>query len=759
MKPEYLKKLELLEREVQDFHPVLRQLFSRLPSVTHVEYKQGPNEKGADFVIIKRDDALDEETYIGVICKVGKITQSHAEIERQIDECKIYPRLIQSGGKNIFLNEVWVVSNSTISANAEEKIHHKFKGSNIRFLNGEKIATLISKHYPDFWDFDSVNYGQYFSQTLLSLSSSSDSSFFGSLGISEFLDQSIIKESGKKSKNRPQKLSTVISSERFLFLEGSVGSGKSTLLRQLIEKIKVDIESNTEKSTLPIIYQYSDVIKNQNDIENLIKLRCQEFHLPLDHDIIFIIDSIDEVNEGLESRLENFKVIVEKVSKINNVKLLVTSRNMDSLQDYEVIDKLFTRYSIRPLSIGQIIKFVDKICNNIDITKKLKNGIEKTPLFKFIPRTPISAILLARILNDEIKELPSTMTELYSKYTEIVLGRWDTSKGLMSQTEYDIVSNVLMDISKFMMDNSLTHISVTEIQDIYLDYISQRNLNVDEDKVFSRLLNRSEVAFVNESNNTFSFIHRSFMEYFYAEKIKKSDLACIDEKIYDVYWANSYFFYFGLLRDSEKCLDLLNEIKATSDKTRFLRLFYNGSFLLAAYLTPYNKIKNGVLNAFIDAGKLYEDILRANTDIPLKNFSPVALLCVFTKCLSNNYSYDFFKVALRDAVIDIDKQPEIGEHINYSKFFLCSCLNELGDKTSFDEMLKNNNLDILVQLGIRHVIDDTGLISQNADRYIKKTNKKIKGNKGLQEYIRSLYDKSTEELEEEKNKKLNKKDH
>ncbi|HGX2414037.1 TPA: NACHT domain-containing NTPase, partial [Escherichia coli] len=150
-----------------------------------------------------------------------------------------------------------------------------------------------------------------------------------------------------------------------------------------------------------------------------------------DGNILLIVDSVDEVKESLEERQNNFRDIVEKVSRNDKIRLLVASRIMDSLQDYEVIDQMFARYSIIPLSTGQIIDFVDKICNDIKITNKLKNGIEKTPLFKFIPRTPVSAILLARILSDEIKELPSTMTELYSKYSEIVLGRWDTSKGLL----------------------------------------------------------------------------------------------------------------------------------------------------------------------------------------------------------------------------------------------------------------------------------------------------------------------------------------
>lgn len=742
MKPEYLRKIESLHREVDDFHPVLRVLLPRLPTVTHVEYKQGPSEKGADFVIIKRDEALDEEIYIGVICKVGKITQSNSEVERQIEECQLFPRLIYSGSKNIHLNEIWVITNSSISNNAQEKIHLKFKSTNIKFLEGEKICSLISKYYSEFWDFESINYEQYLTDTLQIISDAPESSFFGSVGINNLIDRYVSKEDHKKRRHRPLKLYSVVRSERFVFLEGPVGSGKSTLLKQLIRKIKEGY-SYEKDYILPVFCQYKDLLENDLDVENITQSVLSKYKIQHDGNVLLIIDSVDEVKESLEERQGNFRSIVEKVSRNDKIRVLVASRIMDSLQDYEVIDQIFTRYSIIPLSTGQIIDFVDKICNDIKITNKLKNGIEKTPLFKFIPRTPVSAILLARILSDEIKELPSTMTELYSKYSEIVLGRWDTSKGLLSQTEYDVISNILVEIAMFMMDNALNCISISEVQDMFLTYLAKRNLNVDEDKLFKRLIYRSEVTTVNVRTNTFSFLHRSFMEYFYAEGLRKRGLIDINDNIYDIYWANSYFFYFGLLRDNEYLIDKINELKPSNDKTRFLRLFYNGSFYLASYLTPYNKITKGVLLSYIDAGKLYVDILKGNTDIPLKEFSPVALLCIFTKCLSNNYSYDFFKSALEDLSVQIEQYEEIGEHIDYARFFIASTLNELGDKSAFDCLVENNKLGVLINLGITHVTDDSGLLSTTVDKYLKKFNKKVKNNHDMSNYISKLYDEST----------------
>lgn len=479
------------------------------------------------------------------------------------------------------------------------------------------------------------------------------------------------------------------------------------------------------------------------DIESITQSVLSKYKIQHDGNVLLIIDSVDEIKESLEERQVNFRGIVERVSRNDKIRVLVASRIMDSLQDYELIDQMFTRYSIIPLSTGQIINFVDKICNDIKITNKLKNGIEKTPLFKFIPRTPVSAILLARILSDEIKELPSTMTELYSKYSEIVLGRWDTSKGLLSQTEYDVISNILVEIAMFMMDNSLNCISISEVQDMFLTYLAKRNLNVDEDKLFKRLIYRSEVTTINVRTNTFSFLHRSFMEYFYAEGLRKIGLIDINDNIYDIYWANSYFFYFGLLRDNETLIDKINELKPSNDKTRFLRLFYNGSFYLASYLTPYNKITKGVFSSYIDAGKLYVDILKGNTDIPLKEFSPVALLCIFTKCLSNNYSYEFFKSALEDLSVKIEQYEEIGEHIDYARFFIASTLNDLGDKSAFDSLVENNKLGVLINLGITHVTDDSGLLSTTVDKYLKKFNKKVRSNHDMSNYISKLYDEST----------------
>jgi len=743
-----LKKIESLSHEVNDFQPVLFELFKKLPGVTSVECKQGPSEKGADFVLVKVDPTLGEETYVGVICKVGKITQNHTEVERQIDECIIYPRLISSGKKNINLNEIWVVNNSTISTNAEEKIHIKNKSTNIKFLNGQKVCELIDKFYQEFWDYSSIKYGRYFTELELHFATGKENTFFGALESNSVIERQVINESKRKNKTTHEKLSTAINKEKFIFLEGHVGSGKSTLIKQLVKRQKTIIEDDEDAGWVPVFFHYSEVVHDAENLKSIIEAKLDHFKIPKNRNTLVIIDGVDEVRENYSDRITTLKKITALVNIEDNYKLLVTARTMDSLQDYEAIDSIFTRYSIVPLSIRQIISLVDKICSNEIISKKLLVGIEKTPLFKFIPRTPISAILLARILTDEVKELPSTMTELYAKYTEVVLGRWDTSKGIMSQTEYEIIHNVLMNISEFMMNNSLVCMSVNEVQDIYLDYLGRRNIEVDIDKVLNRILNRSEVASVDYKKNTFSFVHRSFMEYFYAESLRRKGSVTLDEKIYSMYWTNSYFFYLGLLRDSESSIQQINAIQPTNDEYRFSRLFANGNLYLAAYLTPYSEIEKGVLSTYLEAGKMYNDIVKGNEIEQLRQFPPIALLCIFTKSFFNNFAYDYFKKSLDYASNQILKTVNLSEQEKYSLFFIASTLNEMGNENSFDRLIEKNDIDILIELGIAHVTEETDAVSNIVDRYMKKLKKRYRGNKIMSNYIIDLHDKPIADFKE-----------
>ncbi|MGS3822506.1 hypothetical protein ACEWJ5_26525 [Escherichia coli] len=73
-------------------------------------------------------------------------------------------------------------------------------------------------------------------------------------------------------------------------------------------------------------------------------------------------------------------------------------------------------------------------------------------------------------------------------------------------------------------------------------------------------------------------------------------------------------------------------------------------------------------------------------------------------------------------------------------------MNELGDKSAFDSLVEKNKLGVLINLGITHVTDDSGLLSTTVDKYLKKFNKKVRSNHDMSNYISKLYEESTGSL-------------
>jgi hypothetical protein len=167
MEEEKRKRLESLHNEVADLHPLLKILLPKIPNVKNVEYTHGPNEMGADFLLSRLDETFGQLDYIGIVAKVGKIDQSGVnDVDRQIDECFI-PKFFDSGKQKVNISEVWVVTNAGVSHGAKEKIHDKYRGRKITFIQGDKLSKLIDDYAPNFWTDVPLQIGDYLNQLRL----------------------------------------------------------------------------------------------------------------------------------------------------------------------------------------------------------------------------------------------------------------------------------------------------------------------------------------------------------------------------------------------------------------------------------------------------------------------------------------------------------------------------------------------------------------------------------------------------------------
>lgn len=653
-----IERIKNIKDEVNEFHPFLQVLLNKLPLIDGVEYKQGANEMGADFLLTKRDETLNDIEYIGCIVKVGQIKQDHSEINRQIEECEI-ERTIEGGVRKVFISEIWVITNGSITSNAQDKIHHKYKNKNIKFINGEKIVNLIDKYYHEFWTDIDINIGEYLRKTREASDVIGNSSNLIDLNKTDvYVDQYLTKRVTKRSFVQKTKIirttiNEVIKNDNFIVLEAMMGTGKSTLIGRLA-KSYTESENFNANRILPIIITAKEIQESyQTDITKLVEETKKHHKIDGEKGYVILIDGLDELKVTSSERLEFLQDLYTSGRTHPSIKVVVTSRSIDDPELEAEIDKIFNRYDLCPLTIKQVVTLVDKFCKNGQVKSRLSKDLDKSHLFRVLPKTPISAILLAKLLNESVQEIPSTMTELYSKFMELVLGRWDMDKGLQSQREYDIINNVTINIAKFVLENSLIEISIGDAKNIYDEYTAPRNFQIDKEKVFNKLLEKVEVFKINRSKNTIGFRHRTFAEYFYALGMSRDNSAIINEEIYDLYWNTSYFFFIGMKRDCPELINAIDNIEFASGKGRLLKIFNTGNFLLAAYLTPYDYIKKSTIQSFREAAVLYCDILSSKDDNPLKSLTAIQLLCIFTNSLCDTFGYDFFSDSLEERSLDL----------------------------------------------------------------------------------------------------------
>src|SRR5439155_18614019 len=120
----------------------------------------------------------------------------------------------------------------------------------------------------------------------------------------------------------------------------------------------------------------------------------------------------------------------------SHIRLVVTSRFLKGVDLGTTLQPDVARCDLHQLSMQRTFEFILKMCAQLNVKDRILEDLKKSALFRELPRSPMAAILLARLLNESQQEIPSNMTELYAKYSELMLGRWDEKKGLQSQKEY-----------------------------------------------------------------------------------------------------------------------------------------------------------------------------------------------------------------------------------------------------------------------------------------------------------------------------------
>jgi NACHT domain len=649
------ERLRKIPAEVPELHDWLHVLLVKLPNVVFVEYTHGRDEFGADFVLETLNQTSGRTEFIGVIVKKGTIKQDTAEVERQIEECGI-PRIIKHGKDEQSLPLIWVVSNEGVTANAEKKLRHKYTQHAIQFFTADDMIRWTDEYAPYLWDNIPSKVSQYL-ESLRSRLNALDraANLLGdqasNIELKFELELVPVDPDNFRRKKAPASVSLLeeTRTRRVVFVEGEMGSGKSQLLRSL----GVDLcsaKSFSDEKLLPVFSTYRYLMeKHTGLLRSLIEESLGALIAEYDQkqlDVVVIIDGLDEYSNGEESNDGSLLFhLISSVEGMDRVRGVFSCRS-------RVIPRALIRptsglrhLEVRPLSLRKVTQFIKAVCERAKLSNRIARDIGKSELFRQLPQNPIAALLLTRLMlqSHTRDELPQTLTDLYARSLELMLGRWDLDKGLGSQQEYEVSTRICGDISRYMIENRLISIATSEVEDRVKEYLRARNLTIDSRALLDRLYSRSGVLVRDESTSTASFKHRSFSEYFCAEEWLRVNSLQVDNRAFQGYWATVYFFAVGQKSDCESVLRDILTLTPSSDEERFGKLCSVPAYLLAGHMTPYRLVESTFPTLMIELSRYYLDIATRRVDSLLAVLPPVPLLYVLQLYIREKYGYQFLE--------------------------------------------------------------------------------------------------------------------
>ncbi|VXB60553.1 putative NTPase (NACHT family) [Burkholderia sp. 8Y] len=743
-----LEKVKSLDDEVKQLHPLLLALFNAMTQLKHVYYTQGNREAGADFVLVRSDDLLGQDDYVGVIVKSKPIRQDHDDVNRQIKECTLAPRPIENGKKNVFLSEVWVVTSKDITRNAQDFLHLEYKTTKIKFIDGATLTRLIDKHFPSYWDHLDASLGKYINdqkalveslEVALRLLPPQAERLQIDHYIQRLPERAKLNFLAKTSK--PVTLLDELKRRRFVFIEGGMGAGKSELLRSTVLKL-CEKEQINQHRMVPYFTSYRDLVANKEYKSGELLTSLRALIGDDAKSIAIFVDGFDEIQGPIQDKVDDICRFANSLNERDDVRLIVSSRDIGEAILGETISKSFDKYIMCPLTYGAVVSVVQSICDNGGVSAKLRDDLHRSPLMRALPRTPLSAILLGTLLKENINELPSTLPELYSKYVELVLGRWDIKKGNGSEKEYETIQRLTAMIATHMLDHDLTSMSLAEVKAMFQTYLDERKTGQSLGRMLEGFTSRSELVSFNSETEQIMFRHRTFAEYFYAHALLM--LKGKDAPVENPFAPERHgieYFYLGLVRDSPERIKQLSSWVPRDMAEEFIKLCNFGSFLMAAYQTPYSVLEEALYKSFKDVAVHYVGVVRGEKRDWLSNLPELQLLSFFTFLVKRSYSYEFFKPALLEAKLQVELDCGLDEEQSVVLIFLLDAvLASLNDANAFKSLVDRHdaNLSWAIRLGIKYSAQEVSFINSATTYMERKIKKSLKGNIGMSHYIEQL---------------------
>ena len=286
---------------------------------------------------------------------------------------------------------------------------------------------------------------------------------------------------------------------------------------------------------------------------------------------------------------------------------------------------------------------------------------------------PLLVTVFAASTDFSRADIPANITELFKKFTEMMLGRWDSTKGLAMQYQAPLKDFILQKIAYEMHRRRIIKLPVKEFESMALHELELRGHKAKVEILIEEILFRSSLFRV--VGDHVEFRHLMLQEFFAGRGIPSIEI--LESLVYDVWWRRPIVFFFGENPGNGDGFKLIiDSIPMKTPPEVFAALVTLGLGLQACYLVKMDKklpVYKWLITQLSEIQDVYEKDVVAAAKFPLHAFINYYIIARDSVALSNLKDY------LDDIREALDTDGDDKHQIDLKKFWLMVGLIEIGE--------------------------------------------------------------------------------
>lgn len=500
--------------------------------------------------------------------------------------------------------------------------------------------------------------------------------------------------------------------DRFI-IKGIGGLGKTTTLRFFSNNLV------KEKNITPLFFSLKEYKRGVSLIEQILidtEIHVNEFELDLTrgNKYIFLLDGINEIID-LNKRNELLIEIKFLLKKYKDCSAVLSSRKIP-----EILQLGIPIFNIQPFDQNGIIEYIHK--NFPELSEKFIINLKESKRLYRLCNNPLLLQILCNIYqNEDLNRIHNEALIVKAFVTKTI------ERERIKNPNIDVVkmAHYLMDLGYHTRKNASVSFSHSDVIKILNNSINNISISDDISSIISFF---KDANFIIESNNSLSFQHELYQEYFAAEGLLYYD---INIHAYEniPHWRSPIMIYSGLSNKRSEIIDSIasndtllaaecieksiieeNEIenkiveKSVNSMVKSQEYVkYNRAVLALLKLRKYDELKNHLPTKSKDLG----DLVKSREDL-----DGLSIIQTIIKELDNTHLLEFIQLLLNKDIsyrndiirglLDRDTE-EIKPIINDIKSILSINIQEFNSKNllNYIKLVGLDNLDLFLLEEIR----------------------------------------------------------